>query len=539
MTDTSYDELPYDANIFPQTHPEHLAALATLFGLIPPETYRVLEIGCAEGLNLLAIAQSLPQAECVGIDLSAKQIHTAQQQVETLELNNITFKQCDLQTVDENFGKFDYIIAHGVYSWVSEESQTQLLKICRQHLTPNGLAYISYNTNPHWHFRTIIRDLMLYRTQSVQNVKSKVAEARNTFNLMQQFFQNQEHFFKPFLQQTLEELQASTDNYIAHDYLEPENHPTYFHEFIHHAQQQGLNYVADISFCYTSLLIYPEEMQNLFNQLSEGDRIAREQYIDFFTLQGFRRSILCHQEQAVAASIDKTTLTKLFLSTTLPPMHSPDDMQFQHALAEAPEGYLPVPENVKVQAPNGQVVAIEDMASKIAFTYLASIYPQRATFGKVCQTVYEQLSQDNASIQPLVLLQSHLQQELFNLYCINAIQLHTQPFQFAQTLSQTPTVTSLARYQAQQGQQQVINLNCKFIEINELCRLLIPHLNGKNTRQDLIAMFLQQVEQGELTVHIDEATTSQLSEAEKVQGIIEAAIDKSLTYLAHTGLLVA
>ncbi len=540
MTATSYDELPYDTNVFPQTHPEQLAALAALFGLNPPETFRVLEIGCAEGLNITAIAQSLPQAECLGIDLSVKQIETAQQLVQTLNLTNIKFKQCDLIEIDDSFGKFDYIIAHGVYSWISKELQTQLLRVCRQNLTPNGIAYVSYNANPHWHFRKIIRDLMLYRTKSLPDVKSKVTEARKTFNLLQQFFQNQDHFFKPFLQQTAEELQANTDNYIAHDYLEAENHPVYFHEFVNHAEQQGLNYIADISFCYTNLLVYPTEMQDLFNQLSEGERVAKEQYIDFFTLQGFRRSLLCHQEQIINADVDKTVLNQLYLSAALPPMHSPDDTQFQQALAEATSGYLPIPENVKVQAPNEQIVTIEDTASKIAFTYLASIYPQRATFGQVCQTVYEQLSQDSTFNQPLVLLQSHLHQELFNLFCVNGIQLHTLPFQFASEISDMPTATSLARYQANQGQQKLTNLSCKSIEIDELCRLLIPHLDGQHSQEDLIHLFLQQVAQGELTVQIDE-TSSQLAltEAEKVQGIIKAAIDKSLNYLAKTGLLIA
>ena len=58
-TPTAYDEFAYPGQVFPQTHPDRLATIATLLGLEPApptEQFRVLEVGCGDGGNLLALA---------------------------------------------------------------------------------------------------------------------------------------------------------------------------------------------------------------------------------------------------------------------------------------------------------------------------------------------------------------------------------------------------------------------------------------------------------------------------------------------------
>src|SRR4029079_13501853 len=168
---TSYDEVPYRSHPFAQTHPARLAPTAFLFGMKPAHTdhCRVLEIGCASGENLLPMANQFPDSEFVGIDLSAVQIAAAQSTVEALELNNVRLLHADLRSLPDDLGMFDYVIAHGVYSWVSDETQHALLKLCGQRLRPHGVAYVSYNTYPGWHMRGMIRDMMNYRVHSIES----------------------------------------------------------------------------------------------------------------------------------------------------------------------------------------------------------------------------------------------------------------------------------------------------------------------------------------------------------------------------------
>jgi len=68
---TSYDEVPYESQSFPQSHPNRLATLGRLFGLSPAPVAqcRVLELGCASGGNLIPMAYHLPESEFVGLDL--------------------------------------------------------------------------------------------------------------------------------------------------------------------------------------------------------------------------------------------------------------------------------------------------------------------------------------------------------------------------------------------------------------------------------------------------------------------------------------
>ncbi len=164
-TPNAYDLTPYIDLSYVSTHPDRLATMARLLGRqpAPVENCRVLEVGCAAGGNLLPMAYQLPGAEFVGIDYSAGQIEDGTQRIAALGLSNMQLICADLADLvnpaesgaedgrDEALGSFDYIIAHGVYSWTPLPVRDALLALCRRVLRPHGVAYISYNTYPGWH----------------------------------------------------------------------------------------------------------------------------------------------------------------------------------------------------------------------------------------------------------------------------------------------------------------------------------------------------------------------------------------------------
>ena len=162
--ETSYEELPYASQAFAETHPDHLASLARLYGLTPPpvERCRVLELGCAAGGNLIPMAVSLPGSHCVGVDLSRRQIAEGQATVAALGLRNVSLEVLSLADIGSSFGKFDFIVAHGIYSWVEEALREKILAICSQNLSPDGIAVVSYNTHPGWRARSMVREMMAY-----------------------------------------------------------------------------------------------------------------------------------------------------------------------------------------------------------------------------------------------------------------------------------------------------------------------------------------------------------------------------------------
>src|SRR5579875_368864 len=71
-----FDEVPYPGFPFPESHPDRLATIATLFGMTPPllESCRILELGCGDGSNLIPMAFGLPQSQWLGVDLAERPI---------------------------------------------------------------------------------------------------------------------------------------------------------------------------------------------------------------------------------------------------------------------------------------------------------------------------------------------------------------------------------------------------------------------------------------------------------------------------------
>ena len=186
--DSAYDEIPYESHPFAQSHPNRLFTIGTLFGMkpTPVQKCRVLELGCAAGGNLIPMADYLPESQFVGIDNSARQIQDGLAVVKTLGLENVVLKHASILDVDAAYGKFDYIVCHGVYSWVTEDVRRKILEICGTQLTPNGIAYVSYNTYPGWHMRGMIRDMMRYHAARFQAPKDRIQQARALLKFLTQ-----------------------------------------------------------------------------------------------------------------------------------------------------------------------------------------------------------------------------------------------------------------------------------------------------------------------------------------------------------------
>ena len=138
----SYDTVPYPTFAQRQTHPDRLAVQATLLGMTPApvERCRVLEIACGDGSNLVPMAFHLPGSEFVGVDRAGAPIERARGMAADLGLGNVRFLRCDLAELPADLGSFDYVIAHGVYSWVPPEVQDALLAACHRHLSARGIG---------------------------------------------------------------------------------------------------------------------------------------------------------------------------------------------------------------------------------------------------------------------------------------------------------------------------------------------------------------------------------------------------------------
>src|SRR5215204_7193153 len=170
----SYDVIPYPSKFFLQTHPDRLAVLATLFGMTPAriETCRVLELGCGNGSNLIS------HARFVGVDLAENHIADANRAAAELNLQNVEFYQLDVMEMSaQEFGKFDYVIAHGLFSWVPDFVREKTLALYREFLNESGVGYISYNAFPGAHHRQMVQKMMQFHARHFSEPLEKVGKS--------------------------------------------------------------------------------------------------------------------------------------------------------------------------------------------------------------------------------------------------------------------------------------------------------------------------------------------------------------------------
>lgn len=292
-----YDQLPYDSHAFVITHPSRMSALAQLFNLNPPqiEMARVLELGCAAGGNLIPLSFYYPNMTLVGVDYSQVQIEQGQKHIEELGLKNIELMHKSIADITADFGQFDYIIAHGLYSWVSNDIKDSLMRICNENLTENGIAYISYNTYPGWKINEISRDAMQFHTRNIHNPTDKVAHGRGMLQFLQE--NNPESgTYRHILDEQVRHLMSVEPYYIAHEYLEEYNQPCYFIEFVNHAYEHGLRYVSESNLFGMFASNYGAANKERLLAVSDN-QVELEQYSDFLTNRTFRETLICKASQ--------------------------------------------------------------------------------------------------------------------------------------------------------------------------------------------------------------------------------------------------
>jgi len=317
MADASpYDAVLYPARAFNQTHPDRLATLAALLGVAapPPDACRVLELGCGAGGNLLPMALALPGSTFVGIDTSRRAIERAQATTDSLGLTNIRFEQISIEDHDVPAGGVDYVLAHGVFSWVPEAVRERLLALCGAALSPTGVAYVSYNALPGGHPRQTLREMLAYHVDAIEQPEQRMTAARGFLRLLGAAAEADGELART-LGPEARRLAEHVDGLFFHDTLAEVNHPLYFHEFVAQAAAHGLQYLTEAEFSETQLGALPEQLQQAL--LTISDPLRREQYLDFLKERMFRQTLLVRDAIALDRTPQPRRLAPLAVSAPL------------------------------------------------------------------------------------------------------------------------------------------------------------------------------------------------------------------------------
>jgi SAM-dependent methyltransferase len=427
---TAYDRIPYPGHPFAQTHPDRLATVATLFGLRPahPAACRMLELGCGDGGNLVPMAYALPGSAFCGVDLSPRAIEHAAALRDALGLANVELHQADLTALPE-LGTFDYVVAHGVYSWIAPEARDALLAACRAHLAPGGVAYVSYDVMPGGHVREITRQILRWHLRDIDDPDERIAGARALLQALADAGSEQAAW-------ALEQ----GDPALYHDELAPHHEAILFTDFVAHANRHGLDFLAEAD-------VFEMQASGLPDEYAAAGVIAREQYLDFFKNRMFRQTLLCH------AGVER---------------REPSGAVVRGMLAATPARPVGAvgPGRVEFRGPRGATITTDHDAVKAALVALGDAWPGGVAVAEL----------DGDAVC----------EALLRAYAVNLVQLHVWAPEIATAPSERPVASAVARLQAAAG-PRITNLRHGSIDVpDELGRRLITLLDGTRDRAALL-----------------------------------------------------
>ncbi|MCC7336518.1 MAG: methyltransferase regulatory domain-containing protein [Pirellulaceae bacterium] len=518
-TSVSYDQVPYNSSPFRQTHPCHLATMGTLFGMEVPRVSacRVLELGCAAGGNLIPMAQDLPEGEFVGIDLSSRQIGDGQQQIQQLGLPNIRLTNQSIMDVDESWGQFDYILCHGVFSWVPSEVQRKILDIGRQNLRPNGIQYVSYNTYPGWHLRAVVRDMMRYHVATMPQPQTKIDQARSLLEFLSHSATPRKETYRQLLKDEAEIIRDHSDTYLYHEHLEENNDPLYFHQFIERAEDAGLQYLADTNFSTMLATNFDSQTAAI---LKEATLLQQEQYMDFLRNRTFRQSLLCHRDVRLQRSVNPACL-----------------MRFQLALQDRMElPRLDLNSSEAISCPLGgeDSLSVSAPTTKAALMILDEAWPGRLEFESLFHSAKTRVdaSYPKDTEQCQIADRARLAEDLMTLYARSLIHATIEAPPFVVEPGQRPAATPLARLQAQQG-DCVTTRRHTLIRLQDLTRKILVHLDAQHDRSALSDIVQESIANGEFQIRLDGHPVPRVDRA-----AVEILVEEALKSLASNALLI-
>jgi methyltransferase-like protein/SAM-dependent methyltransferase len=520
----SYDEVPYPSYAYAQTHPDRLGTLATLFGMSPApvEHCRVLEIGCASGGNLLPMAEGLPGSEFLGIDLSARHIEMALEARAAVGLTNVRLLRMSVEDVTEELGRFDYVIAHGVYSWVPPPVRDALLAACRNLLAPHGVAYISYNTLPGWRDRDAIRDMMRFHTRNLRQPEARAAQGRALLDFLAEHAPAEQGSYTEMLRSHRQVLTAKADGYLLHDELSEINDPVYFHEFLSHATQHGLQFLAEAE---AGPMLAPRLPPGVTATVAKlgNDLVAREQYLDFLTNRTFRRTLLCRQEVSLRRDLKPQAVTAFLLASPAECLSAKPDV-----LSRKPEEF---------RGPTGVTVGTDHPLSKAAFLHLASVWPASLSFEDLQVAVRARLGGGVIQVQSPTTHSRDtelLAENLLQAFTADVVVLHVAPPRLATAPGERPRTSAYARFQAGLG-DRVTTLRHEVLPVDEVTRHLLCALDGSRDRTALLEGLVRLVDERGLVV---QQHGRPVTEAGRRREVLAEGLETNLRLLARSALLV-
>lgn len=510
-----YDLVAYPVYTHLQTHPGRLAVIGSLFGMNPARVdhCRVLELGCGTGSNLAPMAAALPKSDFVGIDLAAKPVAQGTQMIEELGMRNIRLVNGNVTDIDASWGQFDYIIAHGLFSWVPAEVREHVLRICRERLAPQGIAFISYNAFPGCHMRHMLREMMLFHVQRFEAPDERVRQAKALAKFVAQA-QETDDEYRLWMKSEFEAILNHEEGHLYHDELADISVPFYFHQFVEKAAAHQLQYLGEASYFEMFDHGFNDATRRTLEQLS-GNRILREQYLDFLKCRRFRQTLLCHRD--VKLSDPQAAKVRGF------------HISSSAKCAGDAVDFSPGATN-HYRTANGARCTTDFSLGKSALGVLEQCWPAPMSFEELLPAAQAALPRTEASAATGNHDGDKLAAFFLQLYSAGVVEFYAHAPSMARQAGERPLTPPLVRWQAQQGHLVTTQFHMTVKIEDEVGRCLLSCMDGTRDRQALVEEIWRMLKSKNALVLPDGNEAA-------ARRAIESELEENLKKLAKMGLL--
>jgi len=510
----SYEAVPYDSKPIGATEIGAMEAVALLYGVVAPpaQRARVLELGCASGGNIIPMAHRYPDATFVGIDLTPSQIAVGKKDVAALGLENITLEAMSIADVTDDFGTFDYIICHGVYSWVPAEVQEAILRIVSRNLSPTGIAYVSYNTYPGWHVRGLVRDMVSYHDDESLPPRERIERANAFVDLVAAHGGTPDNTYSMSIVEEAANLKSQGDAHFLHEQLEPYNFPVYFSEFARRASTRKLRFLCEAKIADRAT-VPPDWAKRAAG--ADADIVRVQQYVDFALGRTFRRSLLCHEKVVGLSEPTAGAVPSLYVALRAVPTEPAKEDSAKSAGVQSFRSAT----DTTMTTNNPMVLA--------AFHVLQRIAPSSLPFSDLLQRMNDRLSVNEPPGIPAPADRAAPLSSLLLQCAIGGfVELHRHPSAFTRIVSERPVASLMARRRLSSG-SLVPNLRHVMVDLTEFERAILPDLDGAHDKAQLVDRLIERVNVGDITVEGPIPDRNKLAEI----------VDTALARLASVALL--
>ncbi len=319
MADAYLTDTPYTWGFYSELNPVFLNYVVALNGYKPraldvPFSY--FDLGCGNGVSAIAFAQMFPSGTFTGVDFNQEHVAAASALAADAKLANTRFLEGDLGALEPlGLGEFDFIVLHGVWSWVDPETRNAMREFLAKHVKPDGIVYVSYDCMPGWAALAPIRDLMLQHTRDlVTNAETK---ARAGLDFLRYLRDRKAGFFtdNPPLSSFLDEISKQDIRYVAHEFFGAAVKPYYFQQVAAEMRSAALRFAGSaMPFMNFIDLAVPNEFRELL--VGSASRLDFEQNGDYIRNQRFRKDVYVRGEASLDAKSQTQVLSTIPFGTT-------------------------------------------------------------------------------------------------------------------------------------------------------------------------------------------------------------------------------